>query len=797
MAKEFILKINGEPAAKTIKGIQDQIAALDEQIKTSDINDPDFSKLVQESNKAKTSLGVLQKEGLDGLKPKGAIDGLKNIGQSLSTIPGPIGGAISGFQGLSKAALGFVMNPIGAVITALVAVFAAVNKAINSTEKGTFALNKIFGALGGIIKPITKAIGELAALLADGLVAAMEGVLNIADALGLGFAQSAKDGMALAETLNQIDEAEGDLEVARAKQNKQLAETKELLSDTNASYADRKKALDTIKAAETSLSQQEVDLAKKRLDAAKEKARQDGDSKENLDAIDAATIKLLQTEQDLAAKRRGFNKEEKKLKAEEEAKNKEIASQAKAYADERLAAQDKIRAAEQKNLLASIKDQEQRDRKAAELDLQNTKREIDRGKYTAAEKKRLKLEADETYALAVEKINQDAADKEKALQKELADALVNTDAEKFAQQQQQTTDNYNKLIEKAAGNADMIAKLEAQKLELLKEQEDAFAKTQEEKKKAAEDKAIADAKEAYAKRIQGITSFYDKEAALLQQKGLSERELRRQLAELEIKELEDKLAATEKSNEEYYKLELELFNKRKELRANDFEDQIDKINQGLKLATEAQGAIQAVGDAYYAGKLAKAEKGSKEEEAILKKQFEFNKKLQLSLAIIDGFKAITSSLAQSPVAIGPVPNPAGIASLAFAIVTSAANVAKIASSKFEPSGGGGAAGGAGGAGDSPAPSRYAEGGLLGGPSHDLGGIKTALGELEGGEFVVNRRSTANFMPLLQSINAQGNTPGPQVNNNMQQPIVKTYVVASDMTSQQEADNKLSQLARLD
>ena len=448
--------------------------------------------------------------------------------------------------------------------------------------------------------------------------------------------------------------------------------------------------------------------------------------------------------------------------------------------------------------MASIKDQEQRDRKAAELDLQNTKREIDRGKYTAAEKKRLKLEADETYALAVEKINQDSADKEKALQKELADALVNTDAEKFAQQQQQTTDNYNKLIEKAKGNADMIAKLEAQKLELLKEQEDAFAKTQDQKKKDEIAKAEADAKEAYNKRIEGITKTYDKEAALLQQKGLSEREIRRQLAELEIKELEEKLAATEKSNEEYYKLELELFNKRKELRETDFQDQLDKINQGLKLATEAQGAIQAVGDAYFANKLAKAEKGSKEEEAILKKQFEFNKKLQLSLAIIDGFKAITSSLAQSPVAIGPVPNPAGIASLAFAIITSAANVAKIASSKFEPSGGGGAgAGGAGGAGNSTAPSRYAEGGLLGGPSHDLGGIKTALGELEGGEFVVNRRSTANFMPLLQSINAQGNTPGPQVNNNMQQPIVKTYVVASDMTSQQEADNKLSQLARLD
>jgi len=145
---------------------------------------------------------------------------------------------------------------------------------------------------------------------------------------------------------------------------------------------------------------------------------------------------LLQTEQDLAAKRRGFNKEEKKLKAEQEAKDKEVADKAKVYAEERQAAQDKIRAAEQKNLLASIKDQEERDRKAAELDLQNTKREISRGKYTAAEKKKLKEEADKSYALALAKITQDSADKEKALQKELADALVNTDAEKFAQQQQ-------------------------------------------------------------------------------------------------------------------------------------------------------------------------------------------------------------------------------------------------------------------------------------------------------------------------------------------------------------------------
>ena len=53
------------------------------------------------------------------------------------------------------------------------------------------------------------------------------------------------------------------------------------------------------------------------------------------------------------------------------------------------------------------------------------------------------------------------------------------------------------------------------------------------------------------------------------------------------------------------------------------------------------------------------------------------------MAVIDGGKAITASLAQAPVAIGPVPNPAGIASLAFASITSAAQIAMIAAQKYE------------------------------------------------------------------------------------------------------------------
>lgn len=54
-------------------------------------------------------------------------------------------------------------------------------------------------------------------------------------------------------------------------------------------------------------------------------------------------------------------------------------------------------------------------------------------------------------------------------------------------------------------------------------------------------------------------------------------------------------------------------------------------------------------------------------------------------------------------------------------------------------------------------SKMADGGFLSGPSHANGGIpvgNTGV-EVEGGEYVVNKRSTKKYLPLLQSINEEG------------------------------------------
>ena len=111
--------------------------------------------------------------------------------------------------------------------------------------------------------------------------------------------------------------------------------------------------------------------------------------------------------------------------------------------------------------------------------------------------------------------------------------------------------------------------------------------------------------------------------------------------------------------------------------------------QRLQLASDGIRSVQQLTDLFFMFKSKKAKKGSKEEEDLARKQFNLNKGLQLGLAVIDGFKSITSSLAQSPIAVGVVPNPIGIASLAFASITAATNIAKIAAAKFQPTGGGG------------------------------------------------------------------------------------------------------------
>jgi hypothetical protein len=110
--------------------------------------------------------------------------------------------------------------------------------------------------------------------------------------------------------------------------------------------------------------------------------------------------------------------------------------------------------------------------------------------------------------------------------------------------------------------------------------------------------------------------------------------------------------------------------------------QLKTANDALDIAEDSVNSIQALGDIAFANKMKNVVKGGKAEEELAKKQFKFNKSMQLAGAVVDAGKAVTASLAAAPLAIGVAPNPVGIANLVATVAMSAANIAKIASTQF-------------------------------------------------------------------------------------------------------------------
>jgi len=168
------------------------------------------------------------------------------------------------------------------------------------------------------------------------------------------------------------------------------------------------------------------------------------------------------------------------------------------------------------------------------------------------------------------------------------------------------------------------------------------------------------------------------------------------------------------------------------------------------------------------------------------------KAMAIASSIIDTLSGISK-------AIGSGPAPWNFIQAASVAITGWANVNKIRNASTEGDGGG--------QNDfKPGGSKFASGGLLVGPGHNSGGIRTSFGELEGGEFVVNKRSTQRYAPLISAINMAGGgkkyaTGGVLGNDTMVNDLMnevrdqarvplKTYVVATDMSSALEAQTKI-------
>ena len=183
---------------------------------------------------------------------------------------------------------------------------------------------------------------------------------------------------------------------------------------------------------------------------------------------------------------------------------------------------------------------------------------------------------------------------------------------------------------------------------------------------------------------------------------------------------------------------------------------LKNINEGFDTAKEALGAISSIQEITTRNKLKGVKKGSIEEEAILKQQFDQQKKMNLAMAAINGAQAILAILSVPDFTFGIV---SGIR-IAASIAATVASIAAISSTSFE------------GGGSAPAP-----------PSGNTPPTNTG------------QMATPN---LFGSNNNANNVGGENQNSNSSTPnfTVTAVVSETEMTTVQKRVNRIQQNAEL-
>jgi hypothetical protein len=303
--------------------------------------------------------------------------------------------------------------------------------------------------------------------------------------------------------------------------------------------------------------------------------------------------------------------------------------------------------------------------------------------------------------------------------------------------------------ERIALNALYVQEAEQTAADINKKYVDAEVKKQEElaAKRLEEQTKIIEQEDALFAMRQALTQT-QQEAAIAQIVAESEAKL----ALAGITAADEVLIAQDTANK-IAAIEEEAAKKREEQRQKELQDKI-------KIAEDYTNSVNSLAETAFtlSNVFGKQDEINKEKRA--KRQFQIQKTLQLSSAILDGYKAAAASIAANP----PV-TPLGIAALIATISASVATITKIASTQY-----GSKSTGGGGAGGSSAP-------MGGGATPSTGG-------------------TPSFALFGQG-NNMNTTGGPKdVENNSNQLTVKAVVVESDVTSTQNKVKKMQENATL-
>ena len=644
----------------------------------------------------------------------------------------------------------------------------AVNKALNIT----LSLNPIgliVTALGLLVVGIAMAINPIKKFIAsfEGLNKVVEGTVavfrNVASFLTGGLI----DDAATAKTRSNADKMIESLDDVGSAANKSIAEGKRRLAFLEASGASE----EAILAQKKKINQEEVASRTAAINQLLKLQAIDGElddeKKKKLVELQEA-VKDLQNQAliDQAAydkKQADKAKEVAKARSDKQKENaKAEAERAKEILNQLTESNKKTRELQNKAIVDAIKDEEEKARTTLKIQQDTQKAELQAQIDKLAKKKALTkeelmlqkgLDAQMKSLVASQGIEtQNLLDAQAALKKEKQAAF---DKELLTLQDTFKVNSIARAYERA--QAELALGLENQIKEI------------EQRKLTEEEKA---------KLIATITAISaQKSAEMEKQLSVEKRDFQVSLitdqyaqakAQADI-DMANKIAAAEQlygNTVEFEAARTEITRQNAEAR-----DQIEKAQLTAQLDATAS-VLGGVGDLFGENTVA----------------FKAFKIAETGISTYSSAVKAYESMVGIPI-VGPIlaPIAAGLA-----IATGLKTIAKIVGIGVPK--GGAAGGGGGGGGDAkPAPSKFAAGGLVTGPGSSTSDSIPAL--LSNGESVINANSTAMFGGVLSQINqAGGGSPIPAQSN--QAPIIKTYVVASDMTSQQEADKRIKDISRI-
>jgi hypothetical protein len=793
----FTLKVNGvDQAVSSIDELDSSIQQLEETLKSAKFGTDEFKAVEQQLIKARSAKEDLDKS-LEGRGAEKRLQGIVGLAEGLggafavasqaSALFGKESADLAKVEAKAQQALAVVMG-IRAIKEGLLnsalerkiilekasmvgtALLNGVNKALNITLSMN-PIGLIVTALGLLVVGILAAIGPIKKIIGqfDFLGEAIQWTIDKARDLASVLSFGLIDDAATAKTRDNSEKMIESLDDASSAANKNIAAQKRRLDLMAAQGATEEQLLEQKK----KINQAEVDSRQKAVNALMMLQKMDGelddDKKKKLNELQEE-IKDLNNQALIDQADFNKNKADKEKEATDKAndKAKEAADKAKELREKTLEEQkkalDKIKELQDAFYLDSIKDQDQRAQEALKLTQAAADKEIQIQLDTLNKKKTLTKEEKALKATLIEE--QKALD---AKQAQDTQALLDEQAKVRAEKEKA----YNAEL-LGLRNELTLMSIENETERSLKELEIALAQqvqeinsrqlTEAQKTALIENAALINAEKVKAIEEGQAQATADFKFSLM------EEGYQKELAQVDI----DKEAKIEQLNA------LKLTEEEYAAASVDIERQAAEAKQAINTATlNAQlGAT--------AGVLGQAASLFGENTIAFKA-------LKIAETGITTYQSATSAFASVvgiPV-VGPVlaPIAAGVA-----VASGLASIAKIAGigvpkpKVTAPSPVGGGGGGTGGGGGS----KFAMGGLVVGPGSGTSDSIPAM--LSAGESVINARSTEMFGGLLSTLNQAGG--GNEIPNNGGTPIIKTYVVASDMTSQQEADRRINDIARI-